>query len=92
VDEDMGLVVKAAPQNTEATKPDKVTTQNTEADKIFNVFRERTWLLVRIAREPATSSIDQEVGQKVGEFFEKLKSANFEEQTRIIDSITRALK
>jgi hypothetical protein len=60
--------------NTTPWKELKVNLQQGIVEKDDKLFRDRTWLLVRIARETDESTLDQAIGQKLGEFQKNLES------------------
>ena len=60
-----------------------------------SVYRERTWFLVRIARETDEAALDIEHGELLGRFLERLEThqaANYKETKAALDSVDDALK
>ncbi len=54
----------------------KANTSGSCIEGIDNTYRDRTWFLVRVARESAESALDIEYGEKLSEFLKTLDSSS----------------
>lgn len=67
-----------------------VNTEKGVVEKDNKTFRERTWLLVRIAREDKSRADGQEIGQQLGTFLKNLDSST--DTTKMTDDLDKLLK
>jgi len=70
-------------------------TNGTCINEVNNTYRDRTWFLIRIAKETKESAVDIEYGEELNNFSKRLdlyRTSDFDSSKASIDSLTASLK